>query len=123
MQKFALGIDVGSVSTNLVLVDKKNHIIKKLYLNTDGNPINAIKKCFISLKTEFKDANFFAVGTTGSGRQLAATLVGADIAKNEITAHAAGALTYYPKTQTILEIGGQDSKIIIIRNNTVVDLQ
>jgi len=116
-----LGIDVGSVSTNLVLLDDKKRLVKKLYLSTSGNPIGAIKRGLGILQDEFKNLEIFAVGTTGSGRQLASILVGADITKNEITAHAAAALEYYPETQTILEIGGQDSKIIIIRNKTVVD--
>lgn len=116
-----LGIDVGSVSTNLVLLDEKKHLVKKLYLNTSGNPIETIKKGLAILQEESDDIDIYAVGTTGSGRQLASILVGADIVKNEITAHAAAALSYYPDTQTILEIGGQDSKIIVIRNKTVVD--
>lgn len=116
-----LGIDVGSVSTNLVLLDDKKRLVKKLYLSTAGNPIKAIKKGLGILQQEFKDLDIFAVGTTGSGRHLASILVGADIVKNEITAHAAAALEYYPQAQTILEIGGQDSKIIVIRNKTVVD--
>jgi len=121
MLQCSLGIDVGSVSTNLVVLDDKMHLIKKLYLSTSGNPIETIKKGLGILQEELKDLDICAVGTTGSGRQLASILVGADIVKNEITAHAAAALKYYPDTQTILEIGGQDSKIIIIRNKTVVD--
>jgi len=119
--KCCLGIDVGSVSTNLVLLDNKKRLVKKLYLSTAGNPIKAMKKGLGILQQEVKDLEIFAVGTTGSGRQLASILVGADIVKNEITSHAAAALEFYPEVQTILEIGGQDSKIIIIRNKTVVD--
>ncbi|MDD4569842.1 MAG: acyl-CoA dehydratase activase [Tepidanaerobacteraceae bacterium] len=121
MQKCTLGIDVGSVSTNLVLLNEEKHLVKKVYINTAGNPIKAIKNGLIALEKELKIMEVYAVGTTGSGRQLASILVGADIVKNEITAHAAAALTYYPDTQTILEIGGQDSKIIIIRNQIVID--
>ena len=60
-------------------------------------------------------------GTTGSGRNLAGALVGADIIKNEITAHAVAASINVPGVQTILEIGGQDSKIIILRDGIVTD--
>ncbi|HHX22460.1 MAG TPA: 2-hydroxyglutaryl-CoA dehydratase [Thermoanaerobacterales bacterium] len=121
LQRCSLGIDVGSVSTNLVLLDENKHLIKKLYLNTQGNPINAIKKGFTLLQKQLDNIDIYAVGTTGSGRQLASILVGADIVKNEITAHATACLAYYPDTQTVIEIGGQDSKIIILRNQTVVD--
>ena len=62
-----------------------------------------------------------SVGTTGSGRNLAGALVGADVIKNEITAHAVAASSVIPDVQTILEIGGQDSKIIILRDGIVTD--
>jgi predicted CoA-substrate-specific enzyme activase len=60
-------------------------------------------------------------GTTGSGRYLAGAIIGADIVKNEITAHAVAARLEVPEVQTILEIGGQDSKIIILRQGVVID--
>jgi predicted CoA-substrate-specific enzyme activase len=66
-------------------------------------------------------AEIIGVGTTGSARQLAATLLGADVVKNEITAHAVAASRVNPEVQTILEIGGQDSKIIILRDGVVSD--
>ena len=61
------------------------------------------------------------MGTTGSGRFITGILAGADVIKNEITAHALAAIHCDPQVQTVLEIGGQDSKGIIIRNGTVVD--
>jgi len=120
--KCSLGIDVGSVSTNLVLLDEDNQVVEKLYLNTAGKPIDVLVEGLKILKDKFNDAlEIFAAGTTGSGRQLASILIGADIVKNEITTHAVAALEEYPDTRTILEIGGQDSKIIILRNKIVVD--
>jgi predicted CoA-substrate-specific enzyme activase len=61
------------------------------------------------------------VGTTGSGRQIAGIMVGADAVKNEITAHGIAALKCSPDVRTIFEIGGQDSKIIIVRDGIVID--
>jgi predicted CoA-substrate-specific enzyme activase len=61
------------------------------------------------------------VGTTGSGRYLAGVLLGADVIKNEITAHAVATSYFVPGVQTIVEIGGQDSKIIILREGVAVD--
>lgn len=116
-----LGIDVGSVSTKAAVIDDCNNIIAYSYTKTEGNPINALQKVFRELMESHKKFNIKAAGTTGSGRDLAKSLIGADIAKNEITAHASAALTLYPETKTILEIGGQDSKIIIMNNETVVD--
>lgn len=117
-----LGLDVGSVSTNLVLLDERGEVISGLYLRTQGNPIRAVQEGLAQVEKEIPAGTSIAgVGTTGSGRQLAATMVGADTVKNEITAHAVAALNELPEVQTVLEIGGQDSKIIILRQGVVVD--
>lgn len=62
-----------------------------------------------------------ATGVTGSARKLVGTILGATMVKNEITAHAVGTTTFYPDVRTILEIGGQDSKIILVENGVAVD--
>lgn len=117
-----LGIDVGSVSTNLVVIDDNNEVINKLYLRTSGQPINALRNGMKVLAENLgKDINIKGVGTTGSGRQLASVIVGADIVKNEITTHAVAAQKLVPDVKTILEIGGQDSKIIILKNGIIYD--
>jgi predicted CoA-substrate-specific enzyme activase len=117
-----LGVDVGSVSTNFALIDKHGKILKKLYLRTAGRPIETIKSGLKMLKEDLKDdIEIKGVGTTGSGRKLASVIVGADVVKNEITAHAVASISEIPNVQTILEIGGQDSKIIILRDGIVVD--
>ncbi|MCG8499630.1 MAG: acyl-CoA dehydratase activase [Firmicutes bacterium] len=122
MNTFYLGIDVGSVSTNLVLLDEHANVYKKLYVRTQGQPIKSLKEALAMLKQTVKtDFRIGGVGTTGSGRQLASVMVGADVVKNEITAHAVAALNHCPDARTILEIGGQDSKIIIIREGIVYD--
>lgn len=122
MCSYSLGIDVGSVSTNLVIIDENNNVIEKLYLRTGGKPIDALIKGLSILSDKLgEDADIIAAGTTGSGRQLASVLVGADVVKNEITAHAVAASMLVPNVQTILEIGGQDSKIILLRDGVACD--
>ncbi len=116
-----LGVDVGSVSTNIVLMDKNKKIISKKYLRTQGEPIKVLQKGLKQIKDENKNVKIKGVGTTGSGRYLASIILGSDIVKNEITAHAVGALNYIPNVRTILEIGGQDSKIIILKDGIVTD--
>ncbi len=118
---YYLGVDVGSVSTDLVLLNDKLNVVEKLYLRTKGKPINAIQEGFGLLHKKYDRKDICAAGTTGSGRQIASTLIGADAVKNEITAHAVAALEIDKNVQTIIEIGGQDSKIIIIRNGVVSD--
>lgn len=123
--KTFLGIDVGSISTNFVLIDEKNQILSSLYLRTEGNPIGAIQMGLKELKNQISKHNpeikIAGVATTGSARYLAGVITGADLVKNEITAHAKGASYFVPDARTVIEIGGQDSKIIILENRVVVD--
>lgn len=118
---YFLGIDVGSVSTNLVLTDSNDNIVQKLYLRTGGQPINVLLEGMRRIATGSGAGNIEAVGTTGSGRELAGVIVGSDIVKNEITTHAIAAQKVVEGVRTILEIGGQDSKIILLRNGVVHD--
>ncbi len=121
-KKIYLGIDVGSISTDLVLIDEKANVLFSLYLRTEGDPIKAVKNGLKMLKEKLpENVEIAGVGTTGSGRQLAGVIVGADIIKNEISTHAKGSSFFVPDVRTIIEIGGQDSKIIILENGVAVD--
>ncbi|MFH1485141.1 MAG: acyl-CoA dehydratase activase [Chloroflexota bacterium] len=117
-----LGIDVGSVSTKLVVLDEKNELLVHFYLPTQGRPIETVQQGLGLVKQQLPAAvRICGVATTGSARYLAGVIVGADLVKNEITSHAVATLHFIPQVQTILEIGGQDSKIIIIRDKVVTD--
>ncbi|MBI6871444.1 acyl-CoA dehydratase activase [Clostridium aciditolerans] len=118
---YYMGVDVGSVSTDIVLVDNNMNVVESLYLRTKGRPINAIQEGFKFLKDKYDAKQIKAVGTTGSGRQIASFLIGGDVVKNEITAHAVASLQTNKNLRTIIEIGGQDSKIIILNNGIVTD--
>ena len=122
MKKCYLGIDVGSVSTNIAVMDHEKNILDTLYIRTQGKPIQAIKNGLQEMKNRVgNNVEIMGVGTTGSGRQLAGIMVGADAVKNEITAHGVAALNYVPDVRTIIEIGGQDSKIILLRDGIIYD--
>lgn len=117
-----LGIDIGSISTKGVLIDDNDKIINSLYIWTEGNPVNSVKKLVSELKKSIPEGYVVrGIGTTGSARKLIGLLVDANVIKNEITAHAVGTLSINPDVRTILEIGGQDSKIILINNGVIVD--
>ncbi|HHV56669.1 MAG TPA: 2-hydroxyglutaryl-CoA dehydratase [Firmicutes bacterium] len=117
-----LGVDVGSVSTNLVVTDEQGEIVASLYIRTQGQPINALQEGLQELEKMLPPRfTILGAGTTGSGRTLAGVVVGADLVKNEITCHAVAAARLVPDVQTVLEIGGQDSKIIILRDGVVTD--
>jgi len=117
-----LGIDVGSVTTKLAVLDENGELVTHIYLLTQGKPIDMVQQGLKQIKQQLpKDVDICGVATTGSARYLAGVVVGADLVKNEITSHAVATLHYVPQVQTILEIGGQDSKIIIIRDGIVTD--
>jgi predicted CoA-substrate-specific enzyme activase len=122
-----LGIDVGSVSTNLVVTDAEGNLLKEIYLFTEGRPIDVVDRGLREIEAELGGKlDIRGVGTTGSGRELIAELVGADTVNDEITAHKTGATHVCRKldmemVDTIFEIGGQDSKFISIDKGVVVD--
>lgn len=122
MNKYYLGVDIGSISTKGVIIDDNNKIVASDYIWTEGAPVNATKKLIDNLKRKLPQ-NFIikGIGTTGSARKLIGLMLAANVIKNEITAHAIGTLSLYPDTKTILEIGGQDSKIILIDKGIVID--
>lgn len=119
--EYYLGIDLGSVSTNLVAINQNDEIVYKSYLRTKGQPIKTLQEALRDFQQSLSDCIVAGVGTTGSARHLAAVILGADVVKNEITAHAVAATRLVANVKTVVEIGGQDSKIIIIRNGVVSD--
>lgn len=117
-----LGVDVGSVSTNLVVIDERGDVVSLVYIRTQGQPIVAVQRGLKKLREQLPEGiQVSGVGTTGSARYLSGVMVGADIVKNEITAHAIAASHVVPQVRTVLEIGGQDSKIILLRDGIVID--
>ena len=118
-----LGIDIGSISTKGVIIDADRTIIARSYQWTEGNPADAARRVVAELGGQIdRDAvRVRAVGTTGSARRLVGAMTGAAVIKNEITAHAVGTTYLHPDVRTILEIGGQDSKIICVENGIAVD--
>ncbi len=119
-----LGVDVGSTSTKAVILDESGTtVMAKSYLMTAGRPVDAVKEVFRHLVQDVGDkARIAGVGVTGSGRYLVGSFIGADLIKNEITAQTRAAAELDPEAD-IIEIGGQDSKLVIKRHGVVVDYQ
>jgi len=117
-----LGVDIGSVSTNLVLMNEKGEVKAGVYLPTRGRPIEALQEGYRLLRAKCP-AGFetLGVGTTGSGRHLAGKLLRADTVHNEITCQLRSAARYVPDVDTVFEIGGQDSKYISARDGRILD--
>jgi predicted CoA-substrate-specific enzyme activase len=119
-----LGIDVGSLSTNVVAIDEAKRVLSRRYLMTAGRPIEAVRQGLEEVGGEIADiVEICGVCTTGSGRYLTGEFVGADIVRNEITCQARGAVAIDPDVDTVFEIGGQDSKYISLENGAVVDFE
>lgn len=117
-----VGVDVGSISTNVIVIDKDKNVLARRYLMTAGRPLEAVTKGLFEVGMEVGDkVDVKGVCTTGSGRYLTGDYIGADVTKNEITAHARAAANACPDVDTIFEIGGQDSKYIRMENGAVVD--
>lgn len=122
-QKVFLGIDIGSTSTKAVIMDENKLIMYGFYTRTSGQPIIAVQsilECISNLEEKFRvKFNIIGTGTTGSGRKFTGKIIGADIVLDEITAHARAAYELNPETDTIIEIGGQDSKFTVMKDGMV----
>jgi predicted CoA-substrate-specific enzyme activase len=117
-----LGVDVGSVSTNLVLLSEDGELYDGLYLATRGKPLEVLEHGLRDLYARHgAGLDIQGVATTGSGRHLAGEYLNADLVRNEITAQLRGAFQALPDVDTVLEIGGQDSKFISARDGHIVD--
>lgn len=117
-----LGVDVGSVSTNVVALDTSGAVLTSAYLRTMGQPIRAVQQGVRKVGEELgADVRVRGAGATGSARYLTGVVIGADLVKNEITSHAVAASHIIPGVRTVLEIGGQDSKLILLRSGVVTD--
>jgi len=126
----ALGVDIGSVSTKAALiteVDGEVRLLASYYRRTDGDPLAAVRDTVAKIQQQVRDAGYtigqIFAGTTGSGRYLTGDYLGADVIKNEITAQARGARAFMPDVESILEIGGQDSKYIRLEGDVIVEFE
>ena len=126
----ALGVDIGSVSTKAALVaevEGRLRLLASYYRRTDGDPLRAVRDTVARIHQQIAEQGFVIgeifAGTTGSGRYLTGDYLGAEVVKNEITAQAQGARAFTPEIESILEIGGQDSKYIQLKGDTIVDFE
>ena len=117
-----IGVDIGSISTNVVVIDRDNNVLARRYLMTASRPIEAVKQGLIEVGKELGDRVIIrGTGSTGSGRYMTGEFFGADITRNEITSHAKAASFLCPEADTIFEIGGQDAKYVSLQNGTIID--
>jgi predicted CoA-substrate-specific enzyme activase len=120
--RYAVGVDIGSISAKMAIVAEDGKVLTSACADVSGSPADAIKKACAILRPEAGrlGIEISAAGATGSGRNLARIILGADIVKNEVTAQTVGVLSLAPDASTIIEIGGQDSKIILLKDSSPV---
>ncbi len=117
-----LGIDIGSVTAKLALVDRAGRFVASVYRRTQGQPVQALQQGLADLRPGLPaEASIGGVGTTGSARYLAAAIAGGDVVKNEITCQVVATARSVPEARTIIEIGGQDSKLVLLEDGAVAD--
>jgi predicted CoA-substrate-specific enzyme activase len=122
-----VGIDGGSTSSKAVLVDEGANVICKVYQLSKGNPIEDTKDLFADLKEQVEGAgatlDILGVGTTGYAKDILRDVLRADAAIVETVAHCESALHFYDDVDVVCDVGGQDIKIIILKNGKVKDFK
>ena len=122
-----IGIDGGSTSTKAVLVDKNRNVLCKTYQLSKGNPIEDTQEVLAKVAKQVTDQGatlkVLGVGTTGYAKDILKDTIGADVALVETVAHTQAALHYYPDADVICDVGGQDIKIIILKDGRVKDFK
>src|ERR1700757_4739076 len=122
-----IGIDGGSTSTKAVLLDEKGDILCKAYQLSNGNPIQDTIEMFENLRgqVEAQSAKLEVLGvaTTGYAKDILKDVLKADVALVETVAHTESALKFYEDPHVIVDVGGQDIKIIILHNGRVKDFK
>ncbi|MGA2176391.1 MAG: acyl-CoA dehydratase activase [Verrucomicrobiota bacterium] len=117
-----LGVDAGSTTTKAVLLNPATGgVVASHYLRTQGDPVASLRACLAALADQVGDRPIGLIGTTGSAREIVGAYLGTEFVFNEISAHAAGAGHFDNEVDTIMEIGGQDSKYIHLRNGVPID--
>jgi predicted CoA-substrate-specific enzyme activase len=126
IQVFA-GIDAGSTSTKAVLLSTSGDVLFKAYQLSNGNPIEDAREVFgnLRLQVERQGARLevLGVGTTGYAKDILKEVLKADVALVETVAHAKSAIRYFRSPELIVDVGGQDIKIVILRHGQVRDFR
>ena len=118
MRELFLGIDIGSISVKAVLVDNNKNIVKSVYRRMYGKPLPVLSEIIQELQKEFPDVRIARCGATGTGGELAATIIGGEFF-NEVVAQSCAMAYLHPQVRTVIEMGGQDSKLLIMKEDPI----
>jgi len=113
MKTFYLGIDVGSVSVNTIIVDDHGEVLEEHYTRIKGQPLQTVRKIVEEIIHRIPPEQFHSLSFTGIGGKLLSELLGGNFV-NEIIAQTKAVQQLYPEVKTIIDIGGEDSKLILL---------
>jgi activator of 2-hydroxyglutaryl-CoA dehydratase/predicted nucleotide-binding protein (sugar kinase/HSP70/actin superfamily) len=122
-----IGLDGGSTSTKAVLLSPEGEVLTKAYQLSGGNPIEDTKELFQSLRKQVEAQgawlDILGVGTTGYAKDILKDVLHADVALVETVAHAEAAMLFYEDPHVIVDVGGQDIKLIVLKDGRVKDFK
>ena len=122
-----IGIDAGSTSTKAVVLDKDGEILCKTYQLSNGNPIQDTIEVFDKLREQIETKGaaleVLGVATTGYAKDILKDVLKADVALVETVAHTESALKFYNDPHVIVDVGGQDIKLIVLKDGRVKDFK
>lgn len=122
-----IGLDGGSTSTKAVLLDRDRNVVAKAYQLSKGNPIEDTMDVLRELEHQVHEQGctlkVLGAGTTGYAKDILKDVIGADVALVETVAHTESGLFFYPGTDVIVDVGGQDIKLIILKDGRVKDFK
>ena len=122
-----IGLDGGSTSTKAALLDKDRNVLVKTYQLSKGNPIEDTMEVIDKLRQQVESPGatlkVMGIGTTGYAKDILQDVLGADVALVETVAHTESALRFYDDVDVICDVGGQDIKIIVLKNRQVKDFK
>ena len=111
-----LGLDVGSVSANTVLIDEKKKVVEEHYTRTKGQPLETALNVLTEILSRVPAERIKSVSVTGTAGKLIAELLGAEFV-NEVIAQGKSTIHFYPQVKTVIEMGGEDSKLILVEGD------
>jgi predicted CoA-substrate-specific enzyme activase len=122
-----IGIDAGSTSTKAVVLNREGNILCKTYQLSNGNPIQdtieVFEKLLSQIETKGATLDVLGVGTTGYAKDILKDVLNADVALVETVAHTESALKFYDDPHVIVDVGGQDIKLIVLKDGRVKDFK
>ena len=113
---FHLGLDVGSVSAKAVLIDESKKVVEEHYTRTKGQPLETVLQVLTEILTRIPAERIQSVSVTGTAGKLVAELLGAEFV-NEVIAQAKSTSYFHPEVKTVIEMGGEDSKLLLIETS------